>query len=88
MNKSSFALSHRAELFSGVVALKLSIVKHAKDHLQDAVCRAPTMKTRAVLETLVQAQANIEKSLAAFLEACKEMETAPHITTKKEEPTP
>jgi hypothetical protein len=91
MNKAPFALgtvalSHNAALFSGVVALKLSVVKHAKDHLQDAACRAPTMKTRAVLEALVEAQANIEKSLSAFLEACKEMEAAPHINPKKEEP--
>lgn len=84
----SFALTHRAAPFSGLVAVKLTVVTHAKDHLKDAAERAPTMKTRAVLEALLEAQTNVEKSLAAFLEACKEMENAPHITMKKEEPTP
>ncbi len=84
MSGAPFALSHIAQPFSGIVALKLSVVKHAKDHLQDAVCKAPTMKTRAVLEALVEAQANIERSMTAFLEACKEMEIAPHITLNEE----
>lgn len=87
---TTVALRHAAANFSGLVALKLSVVKHAKDHLQDAANLAPTLKTRAVLEALVEAlveaQANIEKSLTAFLAACKEMESAPHVTLKKEEP--
>jgi len=86
MPEGTVALSHRAGLFSGLVATKLAIVTHAKDHLKEACDRAPTMKTRAVLEALHEAQSNVEKSLAAFLQACKEMESASHISTPKEEP--